>query len=115
MASPAYLLFRDAIVGLRPIACHYQGLYRELCPHILGHTKGEEVALAYQFAGESRSGLLPGGEWKCLHLAKVANAEFRDGPWRTGASHTRFQSCVQIVDFDVNPASPYKPRSGRGR
>jgi hypothetical protein len=114
MTSPAYRFFRDAIVARRPIACDYQGLYRELCPHVLGHTKGEEVVLAFQFAGDSSKGLPPGGEWKCLRLAKVANARLSDGPWRTGASHRQAQSCVQVVEYDVNPASPYKPRRGRG-
>jgi hypothetical protein len=113
MASATYLLFRDAIIARRPIDCDYQGLYRQLCPHILGHTKGEEFVLAYQFAGESRSGLPPDGEWKCLRLAHVVNPRFGDGPWRTGASHRQAQSCVQDVDYDVNPASPYKPRRGR--
>lgn len=26
-----------------------------------------------------------------------------------GLNHSQFQSCVQLVDYDVNPASPYKP------
>ncbi|MGH7089519.1 MAG: hypothetical protein ACREFQ_11530 [Stellaceae bacterium] len=54
MPSQTYQLIRDAILGRKRLTCQYQGLYRELCPHILGHTnKGEEVALIYQFAGQS--------------------------------------------------------------
>jgi hypothetical protein len=109
MHSPVYQLFRDAIIGRKQITCDYQGFYRELCPHILGHTKGEEVALTYQFAGQSSGRLPPGGGWKCLRISDISNAQLRDGPWHTGSSQTRFQSCVQIVDFDINPASPYKP------
>jgi hypothetical protein len=101
MPSPVYQLFRDAITSRKQITCHYQGLYRELCPHVLGHTKGEEVALTYQFAGESREGLSPGGGWKCLRLSEVRNAQLREGRWHTGFRHTRFQSCVQIVDCDA--------------
>jgi hypothetical protein len=109
-AQPNLPAIPRCILGRKQITCHYQGLYRELCSHILGHTKGEEVALTYQFAGQSRGGLPPGGGWKCLRLSDVTNAQLRDGPWLTGSSHTRFQPCVRIVDYDVNPSSPYKPR-----
>jgi hypothetical protein len=105
MPSPVYRLFRDAIVGRKQVTCRYQSFYRELCPHILGHTRGAEVALVYQFAGESRRGLPRG--WKCLRLSEISDARLRDGLWHTGSSHTRSQPCVQNVEFDVNPSSPY--------
>jgi PIN domain nuclease of toxin-antitoxin system len=110
MSSSVYDLFAQAITGRKQIFCRYEGYPRELCPHILGHTKGEEVALAYQFGGESRRGLPPGGQWRCLALSKAHDAELRDGPWHAGSSHTRAQPCVEIVDLDVNPLSPYRPR-----
>lgn len=92
------------------ILCTYDGFPRELCPVILGHTNGEEKALIYQFAGSSGSGLPPRGDWKCLFLSKVRDAQRRDGPWRAGASHQQAQTCVEIVDLDINPSSPYNPR-----
>ena len=59
MPSTAYSLFRDAILGEQQVVCSYDGRVRELCPHIIGvNTRGEEVVLAWQFAGES-SGRLP--------------------------------------------------------
>jgi hypothetical protein len=66
--------------------------------------------LAYQFGGGSSKGLAPGGQWKCLALSKVHNARLRDGPWYSGASHTQANSCVTVVDLDVNPNSPYNPK-----
>jgi hypothetical protein len=55
MRSPTYTLFRNAILGERQVVCSYDGRPRELCPHIIGINKsGEEVVLAWQFAGESR-------------------------------------------------------------
>ena len=110
MASPVYELFAQAIAERRQILCTYERLPRELCPHILGHTKGEEVALTYQFGGQSKSGLPPRGEWRCLSLSKVRNVRLRDGPWHAGSRHTRAQPCVENVDVDVNPSSPYRPR-----
>ena len=38
---------------------------------------------------------------------RVTDVQLRDGPWRSGGNHRRPQSCVDIVDVDVNPSSPY--------
>ncbi len=110
MPSQSYELFARALLERRQILCTYDGYRRELCPIILGHTKGEEAALVYQFAGKSKSGLPPDGDWKCLRLAKTGDVRLRDGPWFVGDSHQRAQVCVEVVDLDVNPLSPYNPR-----
>ena len=73
--------------GEQQVVCSYDGRARELCPHIIGTNKsGEEVVLAWQFAGES-SGTLP--QWRCLRLANVRDARARDGRWYEGGSHRR--------------------------
>ncbi len=110
MPSATYLLFAEAMQNFKQILCVYDGCARELCAVILGHTDGEEVVLAYQFGGSGKKALPPGGQWKCLHLAKVSEVQLRDGPWHAASSHTRRQQCVADVDLDVNPASPYNPR-----
>ena len=110
MPSRSYELFAKALVERKQVVCLYDGCRRELCPIILGHTKGQEAALVYQFAGESQSGLPPGGQWKCLRLTKASAVALREGPWFAGASHQRPQACVESVDLDANPASPYNPR-----
>ena len=69
---------------------------------MLGYKVGEEMALTFQFGGNSKSGLPPGGEWRCFALADVHNARLREGPWRTGKQHGNPQVCVDIVDLDVN-------------
>jgi hypothetical protein len=92
----------------KQILCDYDGFARELCAVILGHSNGEEKALTFQFGGQSKSGLPPQGEWRCLWLSKVSNVRLRDGPWYTGTRHTQSQGCVEDVDIDVNPLSPYK-------
>ena len=98
------------MVERKQILCTYGGYPRQLCPIILGHSQGQEKALTYQFGGQSASGLPPRGNWKCLFLARVADVQLRDGPWHTGGRHTQRQRCVQVVDVDVNPASPYNPK-----
>jgi len=110
MPSLNYRLFARAIEQRRQVVCVYDGYRRELCPIILGHKRsGEEVALTFQFAGESSRGLPSEGSWRCLLLSSASDVRLRDGPWRSGPSHRRPQSCVDIVEFDVNPSSPYKP------
>ena len=111
MPSRTYALFERAMRRRKPISCMYGGYPRELCPIILGHSaQGDEKSLTYQFGGESRSGLPRGGEWRCLWLAKVSDIQLRDGPWIAGSSHNQPQGCVEIVDLDVNPESPYHPK-----
>jgi hypothetical protein len=100
MASAIYTLFRNAILREQQVTCTYDGRYRELCPHIIGTNKsGEEVVLAWQFAGES-SGTLP--QWRCLKLVNVENARARDGRWYAGGSHKTSQKCVTAIDLDIN-------------
>jgi hypothetical protein len=100
MPSPAYALFRNAILAEQQVICLYKGRRRELCPHIIGTNKQrEEVVLAWQFAGES-SGPLP--QWRCLRLANVRKACARNGPWYEGGSHRTEQSCVSDIDLDIN-------------
>ena len=100
MASAIYTLFRNAILGEQQVTCIYDGRHRELCPHIIGTNKsGEEVVLAWQFAGES-SGRLP--QWRCLKLANVRDARARDGRWHEGSSHRAEQTCVNEIDLDIN-------------
>jgi len=107
--SENYQLFAQAIRGRRQILCTYEGYPRELCPVVLGHTKGQETALTFQFGGASKSGLPSGGNWRCLLLSRVGDIQLRDGPWHAGGSHKQPQGCVETVDLDVNPLSPYKP------
>src|ERR1700733_10996961 len=110
MASLAYRQFAKAMAARKQILCDYDGYARELCPIILGHSTGHEKALTFQFGGQSKSGLPPQGEWRCLWLSKVSNVRLRDGPWRSGTRHTQPQGCVEEIDVDVNPASPYNPK-----
>lgn len=102
MASAAYRLFREAIERRMQVIFIYDGQRREVCPHILGHTKGEEKVLAFQFAGRSKSQPLTEADWRCFFLSKVRLAHLREGPWHTGRTHSRTQVCVEDVDIDVN-------------
>ena len=43
-------------------------------------------------------------------LAKVSNVQLRDGSWHAGDRRTQRQRCIQLVDVDINPGSPYNPK-----
>ena len=102
MTSATYRLFREAILEEKQVTCMYEGCYREVCPLIIGHTAGEEKVLSFQFGGASNSKLPPGGQWRCLYLAKVSDVRWRDGPWHEGREHRTTQRCVVDIDLDIN-------------
>ena len=100
--SANYRLFRQAILERKQITCIYHGKHRELCPIVLGHTEGEEMCLTFQFGGGTTSKMPQQGNWRCLKLWKVSDVKLRDGRWHEGDQHSRPQSCVEVVDVDVN-------------
>ena len=108
--SETYRLFERAMIERKQIVCTYKGHRQEICPIVLGHTQGEERALTYQFAGGSSSTLPPEGEWRCLTLSSVSDARLGEGAWHKGDSHKQPSGCIEIVDLDVNPESPYNPK-----
>jgi uncharacterized protein len=107
--SATFRIFRDAILKQQQITCVYGGRYREICPHILGHTNGEEKALVFQFGGDTASRLPQGGEWRCLRLTDVKDATARVGRWYSGTRHRSKQRCVDAVYLDVNIDVPDQP------
>jgi len=102
MPSAAYNTVRKAILEKRIIVAVYDGYRREMCPHVIGYKDGKENALFFQFGGASKSGLPPGGQWRCIHLADLSDISVQDGPWRTGEHHSTRQTCVEDVDIEVS-------------
>ncbi|QAU39710.1 type II toxin-antitoxin system VapC family toxin [Bradyrhizobium guangdongense] len=107
--SAAYQTFAQAILQRLPVSLNYNGVRREVCPYILGHTNGQERVLVFQFGGSSRSRLPAGGEWRCLTVAQVSDVKIYEGEWRGGSYHRTVQRCVDKVYLDVNEAVPNQP------
>jgi hypothetical protein len=107
--SAVFALFHRAILERRQVICRYKAYRREFCPHILDHTDGREVALVYQFGGESSRKLPAKGEWRCIYLSEIEDAEIREGRWHSGDSHRKSQRCVASVYVDVNTDVPNQP------
>jgi hypothetical protein len=110
MGSPIYELFVGAMIEERQVACLFKRRPRLLSIIILGHTNGEERALAWQTGGESSGRLPPGGAWRNVTLSEVTDARLLDSKARRGTRKSGKQLWVSDVDLDVNPDSPYHPR-----
>ena len=110
MPSATHDLFLRAMRERRQIVCVYQGHRREVCPILLGRTGLEEKSLVFQFGGSTSDGpISPPGYWKCFRLRDVRDATLRDGSWHAGDGHSTAQHCMKMVEYDVNPLSPYHP------
>jgi hypothetical protein len=110
MGSPTYELFVRAMIEERQVSCVFRERPRVFSLIILGHTDGEERALAWQTGGESSGRLPPGGAWRNVTLSEVTDARLLDSKLRRGTRKSGKQLWVGDVDLDVNPDSPYHPR-----
>lgn len=92
----------EAIRERRVITATYQGYERIMCPHVIGY-KGDVLnALFFQFAGGSKSGLPPGGQWRCVHVDELSCVSSAPGEWHTGPVHSRPQTCVDRIIAEVD-------------
>jgi hypothetical protein len=98
-------LIVTAIQNKMIVTATYQGFQRLMCPHVIGYKdkpQGPELnALFFQFAGGSKSGLPPGGMWRCIHLNQLTNVSISPGAWHTGPDHSRPQTCVDHIIAEV--------------
>ena len=100
----AYSIIRQAIIDRDQVTATYKGYHREMCPHAVGTKDGLEKALFYQFADGSSSGLGPDGSdknWRCIFIEELGNVSARKGAWHTAPTHSRRQTCIDIVDVEV--------------
>jgi hypothetical protein len=105
-----YALLERAIAEREQVTATYNGLARAFCPHALG-LKGEvRHVLAFQFAGASKRGLPPGGDWRCFDIARLTNVATRPGPWHTDANLFNPQSCIDTIEALVQPLPSAKGR-----
>jgi hypothetical protein len=105
-AEDIYALIRQAILVKDIVALNYRGSVREMCPHVLGKTKGSPYALMYQFAGETKAGLKPDGSpdnWRCIRIEEISNVAVRtsEGEWHIASNYSAMQNCVYEIDVQV--------------
>ena len=101
----SYALIRRAVLEKKTVRAVYQGLYCEMCPHLIGTRNGRECALCYQFGGQSSSRLIqPDGSienWRCVEIAELFDVTIEDGAWHTARFDSSLRSCIEYLDAIV--------------
>jgi hypothetical protein len=105
--SEVFVLICRAILERKQLVGRYDGLYREVNPHIVGHSAGNERVQVYQFAGETSEGpIKPGGDYKCWSVSKIEAPELRDGPFHGDEKHKCRQQCLKDIFLHVDLSVP---------
>ena len=102
----SYTILAEAITGKQQVVARYQDEERVFSPHALGTKRGVAHVLVYQYAGGSRSGLPPGGEWRCLNVEELSEIRLEPGAWRTAENVFNPQTCLDEIEVVADPLPP---------
>jgi hypothetical protein len=105
-------IIRDAIYQRRQLLFTAANRPREICPHVLGTTRGGVWrVLGWQFGGDSAEGPLP--DWRCFELRDITtDIAVRDGAWHRGwRARGAQQTCVDFIYAEIDPAHGAELRS----
>ena len=108
MPSSSYSLVRQAIIDKAQVIAVYKGHRREMCPHVIGRKGAREQALFCQFGGSSESaGLVTpdSPKWRCIFIDELSDVSTGPGQWYTIDTHSQPQTCVDLVDVEVDWAT----------
>ena len=94
-------LIVDAIQKRLIVTAMYQDYERIMCPHVIGYKKGILNAFFFQFAGGSKSGLAPGGQWRCIHVDDLTQVSCSQGEWHTKEDYAP-SSCTDDIIATVS-------------
>ena len=83
-----------AVNSRKPVTGYYDGRRREFSPHSVGYKGTVLHTHGWQSAGQSKSGLPPGGMWRCLDASKFVGLAIADGEFRQGPPGTEPQTCI---------------------
>jgi hypothetical protein len=110
----AYQILAEAIGTKQQVVARYHDEERVFSPHALGTKQGVSHVLVYQFAGGSRTGLPPGGEWRCLKLDELSDIRLEPGAWRTAPNVFNPQTCLDEIEVLADPLPPRATARARG-
>lgn len=100
-----YELLACALRERSCISAYYHGYFRLFCPYLLGrNAEGKLQLLAFQYGGQSASGLAPGhspDNWRCISLEKLRDVKLVSDEWVVAPAYSRLQSCVSVVELEV--------------
>jgi hypothetical protein len=101
-----YTILAEAISSKQQVVARYHDEERIFSPHALGTKRGVAHVLVYQYAGGSRTGLPPGGEWRCLNVEELSEIRLEPGAWRTAENVFNPQTCLDEVEVLADPLPP---------
>ena len=101
-----YSILAEAISSKQQVVARYHDEERIFSPHALGTKRGVAHVLVYQYAGGSRTGLPPGGEWRCLNVEELSEIRLEPGAWRTAENVFNPQTCLDEVEVLADPLPP---------
>jgi hypothetical protein len=53
---------------------------------------------AFQYAGETTTGMPIGGEWRCFHLDRLSHLRLNEHHWRSRSNYSlKRQTCLAII------------------
>jgi hypothetical protein len=110
----AYAVLTEAITNKQQVIARYHNEERLFSPHALGTKRGVAHVLVYQYAGGSRSGLPPDGEWRCLNVEELSEIRLEPGTWRTAENVFNPQTCLDEVEILADPLPPRTTTRARG-
>jgi len=93
-----------AILNKRSVTCYYKHLLRKMTPHVIGMKNGTEHVLSMQYDGESERGLSTDlrQNWRCMFVENIENLVINNDDFYTADNHSQMQSCVDVVDTEVD-------------
>jgi hypothetical protein len=102
-----YALLRKAIEQRLQMHAVYDGLPREVCPHVLGlGADGSALALVYQFGGDTNGHELAAAgspeNWRCFAVGGLSDIQLVEGKWHSAYNYSvAHQSCVQQIAIAI--------------
>lgn len=84
MSTLVFDVLKSAIERHHCVQIVAGGLWRDVSPLSLGYKDDKLKVLAFQYRGQSSSGIAAEGGWRCFFLSDITWAKETDDPWHSG-------------------------------
>ena len=84
--AAGWAVLARALAERRPVRARYHGQVRLLCPHALGWSGPRAKVLAYQSAGQTSTGELPGDptrRWRSMFVEELEDPVICESAWQS--------------------------------
>lgn len=87
---PAWDTLARSLGERRPLSARYHGQQRVVCPHALGWSGQRAKVLAYQVAGGTSTGVLPGApeqRWRSMFVDEIETPVIVEERWHSARNY----------------------------